>query len=101
MPRSTANPAFLASLTRTRKSAKDGFWYHATFENSASSSGSLLLPKAAMMTPDAPAGTGDGRPTVTYRAVRNAGPTQANSSSDAAPSTFDRYTHTPRAAEIA
>jgi hypothetical protein len=69
---------------------KDGFWYHATFENSASSSDSLLLPKAAMMTPDAPAGTGEGRPTVTYRSVRNATPTQSNSSGDEGPSTLDR-----------
>src|SRR6266404_1125343 len=54
-----------------------------------------------MMMPDAPAGTGEGRPTVTYRSVRNATPTQSNSSKDEGPNTFDRYTDTPsRAASL-
>jgi len=54
-----------------------------------------------MITPEAPAGPGYGRPTVTERSVRNAAPTQSSSSRDEGPSTFDRYTDTPCASDTA
>ena len=90
LPRSTAKPDCRASSTRVKNTAKDGFWYQETCENSASSSASLLLPNAAMTTPDAPAGPGYWRPTVTYRSVRSSAPTQSSSSSDDGPSTLER-----------
>src|SRR5439155_14329473 len=101
VPQSTAKPDCLASLTRARKSPKDGLRYQATRENSAASSASLPLPKAAMITPEAPAGPGYCRPTVTERSVRNAAPTQSSSSSDDGPSTLDRYTDTPCVSDTA
>ena len=58
MPRSIAKPASFACFAAARKSAKDGFRYQATCANRAPSTASLQFPNAAMITPEAPAGTG-------------------------------------------